>query len=95
MTLSPQWLDELRARTVLSAVIARRSGGSSGSDHVMRGSFGYVVLPLVAYGVAPDDIWVYDVTHAWHDGRMAPRFVNGVLGAFLLEHPAGELRPSR
>jgi N utilization substance protein B len=22
----------------------------------------------------------------------APRFVNGVLGAFLLEHPAGELR---
>lgn len=25
----------------------------------------------------------------------APRFVNGVLGAFLLEHPAGELRPSR
>jgi len=24
----------------------------------------------------------------------APRFVNGVLGAFLLQHPAGELRPS-
>ena len=24
----------------------------------------------------------------------APRFVNGVLGAFLLEHPAGELRPN-
>ncbi len=23
----------------------------------------------------------------------APRFVNGVLGAFLLEHPAAELRP--
>lgn len=24
----------------------------------------------------------------------APRFVNGVLGAFLLKHPAAELRPS-
>jgi N utilization substance protein B len=24
----------------------------------------------------------------------APRFVNGVLGAFLLEHPAAELRPA-
>ena len=27
-------------------------------------------------------------------GDTAPRFVNGVLGAFLLRHPAGELRHS-
>jgi hypothetical protein len=36
---------------LLFAIVARRSGGASGSDHVMRGSFGYVVLPLVAYAV--------------------------------------------
>ena len=32
---------------------------------------------LLERGVAASDIWVYDVTHAWHDGRMPPRFVSG------------------
>lgn len=36
---------------VVSAVLARRTGGASGSDHVLRGSFGYVALPLVAYAI--------------------------------------------
>jgi hypothetical protein len=36
---------------VVSAILARRSGGASGSDHVMRGAFGYVVVPLVAYAI--------------------------------------------
>jgi len=27
--------------------------------------------------VATVNIWVYDVTHAWHDGRIPPRFIAG------------------
>lgn len=36
-----------------------------------------VIRGLVARGVAATDIWVYDVTHAWHDGRIPPRFIAG------------------
>lgn len=35
---------------LLAAVVARSSNGS-GADHVLRGTFAFVVLPLVAYGV--------------------------------------------
>lgn len=34
-----------------------------------------LVRGLIERGVSATDIWVYDVTHAWHDGRMPPRFV--------------------
>ncbi len=36
-----------------------------------------LIRGLVERGVATSDIWVYDVTHAWHDGRIPPRFVGG------------------
>lgn len=36
-----------------------------------------LIQGLVDRGVAATDIWVYDVTHAWHDGRIPPRFVSG------------------
>ena len=36
---------------LVTALAARASGSSSGADHVMRGSFSFLVLPLVAYGV--------------------------------------------
>jgi hypothetical protein len=34
---------------IVSAIVARN--GVSGADHVMRGSFGYVVVPLVAFAI--------------------------------------------
>ena len=34
---------------VTSAVIARKTGSGTGADHVMRGAFAAVVLPLVSY----------------------------------------------
>ncbi|HEY8077506.1 MAG TPA: hypothetical protein VIF62_25445 [Labilithrix sp.] len=34
---------------IVSAVVARRT--TNGADHVMRGSFGYVVVPLVAFAI--------------------------------------------
>jgi hypothetical protein len=36
-----------------------------------------LIMGLVERGVATSDIYVYDVTHAWHDGRIAPRFISG------------------
>jgi hypothetical protein len=36
-----------------------------------------LIQGLVERGVAASDIWVYDATHAWHDGRIPPRFVSG------------------
>lgn len=36
-----------------------------------------LIRGLIERGVTTSDIWVYDVTHAWHDGRMPARFVNG------------------
>jgi hypothetical protein len=32
---------------------------------------------LISFGFAAGDIYVYDVTHGWRDGRMSERFVNG------------------
>jgi hypothetical protein len=36
---------------IVVALSARSSGSTSGADHVMRGTFAFLVLPLVAYGV--------------------------------------------
>jgi len=36
---------------IVSAISARARGSASGADHVMRGSFAFLVLPLVAYAV--------------------------------------------
>jgi hypothetical protein len=36
---------------IASAVAVRSQGGTTGADHVMRGPYGLVVLPLVAYGL--------------------------------------------
>jgi hypothetical protein len=36
-----------------------------------------LIAGLVERGVATGDIYVYDVTHAWHDGRIPPRFISG------------------
>ncbi|HSO32228.1 MAG TPA: hypothetical protein VLT33_06930, partial [Labilithrix sp.] len=36
---------------LVTALAARASGSSSGADHVMRGSFSFLVLPLVASAV--------------------------------------------
>lgn len=36
-----------------------------------------LIQGLIERGVAASDIWIYDVTHAWHDGRIPPRFTNG------------------
>ncbi len=34
---------------IASAVVARSRGSASGADHVMRGSFAFLVLPLLSY----------------------------------------------
>ena len=47
------WLP-IAAWTLLAIVIAlssRARGATTGADHVMRGAFAFLVLPLVAYGV--------------------------------------------
>jgi hypothetical protein len=36
---------------IVVALSTRASGSTSGADHVMRGTFAFLVLPLVAYGV--------------------------------------------
>lgn len=36
---------------VVSALSARSTGLASGADHVMRGTFGFVILPLLTYGI--------------------------------------------
>ncbi len=36
---------------IVFAVSARARGGTTGADHVLRGAFSFLVLPLVAYGV--------------------------------------------
>ena len=36
---------------IVSALLARSSGSGSGADHVMRGSFAFLVLPLVSYAI--------------------------------------------
>lgn len=36
---------------IIGAVLVRARGNTSGADHVMRGSFGRFVLPLLEYGV--------------------------------------------
>jgi hypothetical protein len=36
---------------IVSAGVARAHGSPSGADHVMRGSFGFLVLPLLTYAV--------------------------------------------
>ncbi|MBX3186355.1 MAG: hypothetical protein KF819_05035 [Labilithrix sp.] len=36
---------------IASAVVVKSQGSTTGADHVMRGAFGVVVLPLVAYGI--------------------------------------------
>jgi hypothetical protein len=36
---------------IVVALVARSSGSGSGADHVMRGSFGFLVLPLVSYAI--------------------------------------------
>lgn len=36
---------------IVSALSASSRGSTTGADHVMRGSFAFLVLPLVAYGV--------------------------------------------
>lgn len=36
---------------IVSALFARSAGSGSGADHVMRGSFAFLVLPLVSYGI--------------------------------------------
>ena len=36
---------------IVSAIIAGLSGSTNGADHVMRGPFGFLVMPLVAYAV--------------------------------------------
>lgn len=41
-----------------------------------------IVRGLKAIGVAEGDIWVYDVTHAWHDGGMPARLVNKVTALY-------------
>jgi hypothetical protein len=37
-----------------------------------------VVRGLKAIGIPENDIWIYDVTHGWHDGEMTMRLVNKV-----------------
>jgi hypothetical protein len=37
---------------VVSAILARRTGTTTGADHVMRGAFATFILPLVAYVIA-------------------------------------------
>jgi hypothetical protein len=39
------------AFAVVIAVSARARGSTTGADHVMRGAFSFLVLPLIAYGV--------------------------------------------
>lgn len=36
---------------IVTAVLARSSGSDSGANHVMRGAFAYLVLPLVSYAI--------------------------------------------
>jgi hypothetical protein len=47
------WLAALgwSAFATLAAVVARNTGYAAGVDHVMRGSVGVVVLPLLTYGI--------------------------------------------
>jgi hypothetical protein len=40
------------AVALLSAIMARMRGASAGADEVMRGTFGFVGVPLVAYAMA-------------------------------------------
>jgi len=39
------------ALAVVAALLARTRGSATGADHVMRGTFGAIVLPLLSYGV--------------------------------------------
>ena len=39
------------ALAIAVALSARARGSTSGADHVMRGTFAFLILPLVAYGV--------------------------------------------
>jgi len=39
------------ALALVVAFVARTRGGGSGADHVMRGPFGALVVPLLAYGI--------------------------------------------
>lgn len=41
-----------------------------------------VIRGLKSMGVAESDIWVYDVTHGWHDGGMPTRLVNKVTALY-------------
>ncbi len=41
-----------------------------------------VILGLKAIGVAESDIWVYDVTHGWHNGAMPSRLVSKVTALY-------------
>jgi hypothetical protein len=34
-----------------SALVVRAHGGTNGADHVMRGAFGFLVLPLISYAI--------------------------------------------
>lgn len=36
---------------IATAVVARARGGGTGADHVMRGAFGVLVVPLLTYGI--------------------------------------------
>jgi hypothetical protein len=41
-----------------------------------------VICGLKSIGVAESDIWVYDVTHGWHNGQMPSRVVNKVTALY-------------
>jgi hypothetical protein len=41
-----------------------------------------VIRGLKAIGVPESNIWIYDVTHGWHDGEMTDRLVNKVTALY-------------
>jgi hypothetical protein len=47
------WLPILgwSALAIVGAIHARMLGFTSGADHVLRGAFGFIVLPLLSYGI--------------------------------------------
>src|SRR5207245_52600 len=67
---------------IVSAVIARK--GTSGADHVMRGSFGYVVVPLVAFAIVGAALGGQGLQGAGGGSLVVPRgLVAAVLGGAL------------
>jgi len=68
------------------AIKINLNNASCGDDHQIIDALpqpvNSVILGLKAIGVSESDIWVYDVTHGWHNGEMPARLVSKVTALY-------------